>query len=1099
MTNVTRAAVRKVLHVFETGDEARWYARASLLAAGPGRVGASFVSLPQLVMQVGTALWGEGASADRLDVALRAILSAAPFRGAFVPLEKETRAARLLRRSLLQVLVAVQQARSMGAASPVNLSPRDERVIALADAFAVCTEKPGKRTWHAGHVRAMLDAGARELPLVRDLHALVHAPEVVEMTWVRAWLESLAPGRLDSLDVAASEDPADVGDATDVVEHACGSPIVEVVTAARLFFAAPHESLAVLVPPREVSTWASRLNHLDVPVLAYLGGEDAPSAAERLLDTAADLLAGRGVEREALRELLTTRRLAWRPRQQVEASEPIDDGAPQELERHAISEAQIGRHFGRQRAATGTLEEWRARLELAKAVGAREGGEGEARSNEAHDALLSRLDRLACARTASAMLELLRDLAFQKRGGYLPAERSAAKSVIDRLKISGHRPFAEVWSALARDGVGGVAGAWMDRHHAQSDANGGEAAVWVVPWSARPERLPGMPTRRVLAGLDAFPARSQRSPWTSPQLLAGLGLRTGAERAAAGRTSLEAMLERKGLAVVSHRTHDGGGATVVSTAWLSRWRTERATSARVHMTWPREALTAHSAWPLHDGYVFTPAERSPADEADFADLSRRIEAVHAHGAETISPWTGDLGVRLQAGVYSVSSLQRFALNPYRYFLERVLGLKEEDALGDDLDAREQGTVTHAALEAPIASRQASNGGAWIDFAAEFEGIVQETRSALADQYGSSLGALLTEVIRASSVERWGDELEAFLQSRLEELNATKDKSATELASEKNAHGERIERIAFLEEALAEPFTTASVEAACIANEKSVSLPKKFKAALAGDAKELEELRAELINKKRLSAKAILGAELRLLGAPGSHAVAAEKHLEVRADKTPDGVDIPLALAIPGYEPIHVRGSVDRLEHCSRRGFVVVDFKSGAKLSVKELKEKIASGEHLQLPLYAVAVEQLAAAGRIRSRDGQGAHEGTARVGAVMLANLKRHRESDSHAAVAIDPHAELKAGQSAVELARRYAHAFREAIEAGCFLLADRQKTKAGAASGSDAFARAMRFIPTATKKPAEVRAWRKREAPPNIPLAPEHLLVKRAEGAETP
>ena len=157
------------------------------------------------------------------------------------------------------------------------------------------------------------------------------------------------------------------------------------------------------------------------------------------------------------------------------------------------------------------------------------------------------------------------------------------------------------------------------------------------------------------------------------------------------------------------------------------------------------------------------------------------------------------------------------------------------------------------------------------------------------------------------------------------------------------------------------------------------------------------------------------------------------------------------------------------------------------------------GEHLQLPLYAVAVEQLAAAGRILAREGNVAHEGTARVGAVMLASLKRAGKSESHAAVAIDPHAELKAGQSAVELARGYAHAFREAIEAGCFLLADRQKTKAGAASDSDAVARAMRFIPTATKKPAEVRAWRKREAPPNIPLAPEHLLVKRAEGAETP
>ena len=1099
MTNVKRAAVRKVQYVFETGDEARWYARASLLAAGSGRVGASFVSLPQLVMQVGTALWGEGASEDRLDAELLAVLSKAPFRGAFVPLEKETRAARLLRRSLLHVLLAVRQARTMGAATPSNLSPRDEGIVALAEAFAARTEKPGKRTWHAGHVQAMIEAGARDLPVVRDLHVLVHAPEVVEITWARAWLESLAPGRIDSLALAAREDSTPVAATTAVVEHACGSPVVEVVAAARLFFAAPHEGLAVLVPPREVSTWATRLTNLGVPVLAYMGGEDAPSAAERLLDTAADLLAGRMVEREALRELLTTRRLAWRPRQNVEASEPIDDGAPQELERHAISEAQIGRHFGRQRAAMGTLEEWRERLELAKSVGAREGGEGAARSNEAHDALLSRLDRLAGARTAAAMLALLGELAFTKRGGHLPAERSAAKSVVDRLRISGDRPFSDVWSALARDGVGGVAGAWMDRHHAQGDANVGEAAVWVVPWSARPERLPGMPTRRVLAGLDAFPARAQRSPWTSAELLAGLGLRTGAERAAVGRASLEAMLERQGLAVVSHRTHEGGGSRVVSTAWLARWRMERAPSARARITWPREAVTAQCAWPMPDGYALTPAERAPADAADGAELSRRVEALRFHGAATISPWTGDLGVRLPAGVYSVSALQRFALNPYRYFLERVLGLQEEEVLGDDLDAREQGKVTHGALEAPIASRHRSNDGAWVDFAAEFESIVRETRSALADQYGSSLGALLTEAVRASSVERWGDELEAFLQSRLEELNATKGKSADALASETGAQRERVDRIPFLEAALAEPFTSASVDDACIKHGRELTKLRNLTKALAGDTAILAKMRADLAKDQRLYNVGLSKAALRLLGAPGSHVVAAEKHLEVRADETPGGVDIPLALAIPGCEQLHVRGSVDRLEHCCRRGFVVVDFKSGAKLSVKELKEKIASGEHLQLPLYAVAVEQLVAAGRILAREGNAAHEGPARVGAVMLASLKRTGKSESHAAVAIDPHADLEAGYSAVELARAYAHAFREAIEAGCFLLADRQKVKAGATSGSDAFARAMRFVPAATKKPQDFRAWRKREAPPHVPLAPEHLVVKRAEGAETP
>jgi RecB family exonuclease len=1119
--------VRKELFVFESGDEARWFARATLLAAGGGRVGALHVSLPQLVMQVGTALWGPGASPEQLDAALRDLIAIAPFAGAFTPLEGDTHAARLLRRSLLQALLPLVQAHAMGCPAPADLGPRDRQLVALAEAFAARTREAKKRSWHAGHVKAMIEAGAARLPLLRDLTSITHTADVFGMTWAARWLEALAPGRVRAL----AEDARAAGGAeTRVVEHACGSPVVEVVAAARLFCGAPREGLAVLVPPQEVADWAARLGNLRVPVLAYVGGGEASSAAERILETAAALQAGRVVTREELRALLTTRRLAWRnlgedgelragakdvkdakANAEVRGSDDGGGGAdgdddegegPDELTKadappRPISETQIGRHFGRQRSATGTFAEWRARLETAKRdAEARD----DARAVEAHVALLARLGRIARADTAEAMHALLRELAFQKRGGAVPAERSAASSVLERLRVSGARPFAEVWATLTQEGVGGIAGAWVDAWHegeaAEPGAPPSRAAVWVVPWSARPERLPGLPARRVLAGLDAYPPKTPRSPWASEALLAAYGLRTGAARSAASVASLEATLAAPGLAVVSHRTHDASGAAIVPPAWLARWRSERRPANDAdRVPWPRGAVSPYAPGAAPPGYALTPGDRGPSDGEARAELARRAEAVRAHGATTIGPWTGALGVTLPADVYSVSSLQRFALNPYRYFLEKVLGLKEEEELGDDLDAREQGTVTHAALEEPIAERQRENGGAWVDFAAEFEELVKDTRAALAKHYGSSLGSLLTAAVREGSVARWSDELELFLDARRKQLDLTRGKSAEDLVAN---HATRAAEIAFLEDALAEPFTRASAEAACVAHGKQYGYQKNLKKAVDGDAAARDKLVDKLTDEKRKAKNALEKAEDKLLAAPGTHVVAAEKRLEIRATET--SAEVPLALEIPGRTPLRIRGSIDRLEHCERRGFVVADFKSGKALTAKEFGRKLSSGEHLQLPLYAAAVEQLAREGRITARDRDGTH-GEASVGAVQLLSLKRERADRPPPAVAIDPHLAPsdETAHSAIELARFYAHAFRDAIEAGCFLLADRVELEAGGATGADALARAMRAVPRAAKEKEKLRPWQTREAPDAIPLKPSDFEAAQDERAVTP
>jgi RecB family exonuclease len=491
-------------------------------------------------------------------------------------------------------------------------------------------------------------------------------------------------------------------------------------------------------------------------------------------------------------------------------------------------------------------------------------------------------------------------------------------------------------------------------------------------------------------------------------------------------------------------------------------------------------------------------ERGPAHDESRAELGRRIEAARAHGATTITDWTGDLGVTLHADVYSVSSLQRFALNPYRYFLEKVLGLKEEEELGDDLDAREQGTVTHAALEEPIATRQKERGGAWVDFAEEFEELVKDTRAALAKHYGTSLGPLLTEAVREGSVARWSDELEAFLRARRTELDRTHGVTVDGVANTLSAdHEEQVKKAALYAEALAEPMTQTSIDAAFTKHGKPLKGRPytDFKKALADD-----EARAKLEGTRDKEANAVAKrrgkAEVLRIEAPGTHVVAAEMRLEKSATETEE--EEPLALEIPGRAPLHVRGSIDRLEHCTRRGLVVADFKSGKAINAKALATKIGTGEHLQLPLYAAAVEQLAREGRIATSDGKGSL-GKASVGAVQLLSLKRQDGRDKHAAVAIDPHAPMESGRSAIELARLYAHAFRDAIEDGCFLLAERVEIKAGGNAGADELVRAMRVVPKATRQKPKPQPWQTREAPAAIPLTAEDFDAAKDEGAVTP
>jgi RecB family exonuclease len=409
--------------------------------------------------------------------------------------------------------------------------------------------------------------------------------------------------------------------------------------------------------------------------------------------------------------------------------------------------------------------------------------------------------------------------------------------------------------------------------------------------------------------------------------------------------------------------------------------------------------------------------------------------VEAHGATAATPWTGELGVRVPVRAYSVSALQRYAKNPYLYFLERVLGLAEDEDAADDLDAREQGVVVHRSLEEPVKKRLERGP---VDLQAEHAALVAETKATLKDAYGEGLGALLAKEVRERSVARWTHELDGFLSAR-HALRADLEGHTPEtLAGKVKKHQEEQDKVARQKDKLAK-------------NPNDADARRRLVEADASIAKRLAKKRAELLER------------------PGSHALAVELRL--------DTDDAPLALAYGDRPALPLRGSVDRLE---RDGdvLVVADFKTGAALSATAFRADLASGEHLQLPIYAAAVEQLVREERLA------APEATARVGSIQLVYVRRKHNTPKWKVLAIDPHAPLLEGPSAIAIALGFAHAFREAIEGGSFVLADRvEKTP-----GADALVRAMRFVPLATKQPAT--SWATRGVGEAHPLTAQDLAV---------
>ncbi|MFZ4580321.1 MAG: PD-(D/E)XK nuclease family protein [Myxococcota bacterium] len=915
----------------------------------------------------------------------------------------------------------------------------------------------------------MATAGATALPLLRDQARVVAMWDASWPRWAETWLRALIGERLL---VETPTEPR--APCANFVVHQCHSPAAERFAVATKVLGQPEPSV-VVVPADEVGSWAHHLDLLGVPVLAFVPGQRGATLVEKCLQAWADLHDGKSVARADLDDLILGKVLNWRHR---DASSAEAKGSSADAVRtpDPLTREKLRKLWRGVRRGSGTLQQWQTRLsavqrrseaEIDELVGRgllepAESVERKAAVVAGSAEVAARLDILRIHHTKAEVIDLLRQCELVGMAAHRPLEAAAAKSALGQLRDAEQMEFADAWRAVASAGLANASGAWTDK------TCPGSGVCWVVPWGGVPDTVPG---RRFLCGLDRHPPGAGDEPWLSAATLCERGLPTAAMRAEPARREVERALSGAASAVLSYRTRTGQGATASPSAWLAQFIERIELPPKGDPAWQRTWSRSTVATWYQDTAIreaSQTAEPGPGATEESADLLRRRQALQSHLSGTAGPWTGALGVRPPVGVrgHSVSGLQRFACNPYRYFLEKVLGLREDEENDDSLDSREQGSALHTALELPMLGR-VKHGP--FDLSQAPATLRDEILSGVELQYRTAAGDLLAEAVWTGDAERWAGELGLWLTQRAEELaNAPTDDVDGGLAHDPKLK-EALGTIALLDTFLADPSETTL---ALLKDQYSVSansnLYKAMKALATDTEGDRSALTANLVTLSEKASKDAAKHEKRVrqryLGRPYSHLIAVEQLLHA-APGQPLAVDVGEGMVLP------MQGSIDRIEWSpERHQLAVVDYKSGTPDT--KLADKIATGEHLQLPLYALALETLVARGLF----GAGHVPIDALVGAIRLEFLKR--KNKFHSMAVLDVHAPLplataergadEAGampsslaapcppaSSAMEVARAFARQFAQAIDRGEFPLVQR-----AGKDWPDSMTLAMRSIP---------------------------------------
>jgi RecB family exonuclease len=266
-----------------------------------------------------------------------------------------------------------------------------------------------------------------------------------------------------------------------------------------------------------------------------------------------------------------------------------------------------------------------------------------------------------------------------------------------------------------------------------------------------------------------WPDRGRRSIFYPATLLAQLGWPADADRLAAARARFQDLLRlaRVRVSVSTFTLEDD--AIVPASAFLEELERaglpiERVPPGRCERVFLHEAISedpvaaaALGGGPLE--WLMLRASRSPAAGGMY------------HGAA---------GAR-EAGVYAVSSIERYLDCPFKYFAGYVLRLPEERAEESGLTPQERGQFLHEVFEAFFFEWQSSGRGTlttenMADALAIFESIAETQLATLPESeralerthlLGSAAAPGLAERAFAFEIEHGGDVVERLLEHELE--------------------------------------------------------------------------------------------------------------------------------------------------------------------------------------------------------------------------------------------------------------------------------------------------------------------------------------------
>jgi hypothetical protein len=646
-------------------------------------------------------------------------------------------------RDLLEAFVELERVLAVGEldlAGLIAASDPDSRDRSMLEAFArfrgsiaELLEAQGGGWWR-GQALARVLAGHERVGFLRRRAAAIAIGFESEATaaWERALIATLGfeswplvwPGR---------------GRGSLAMRLECASPESEIAAVARMLRTGESTDAAVLAPSESIGRWAARLRHRDIPVRAWVTRPARLTAAARITRALLRIAEQPLARRAELDAILFG--VALRPWADVDES---------------VDLAKLRAAWDRQRWSAIGLDGLAERLQAS----------GEA-AERAIAAAIERLARWRASPGASELRALLDDWQLLERAAAHGAgpERAAARAIDDtlaRLEEDAKSPtLAELGMAIEHALALARTGEWIETRSER-----GPAPVWVLSYDAVLDRLP---SRVFMTGLDRHPAPRLHAP-LSDELRETIGLVGEARRFSTELRRLDAIVAScPDRVIASHRRSDGAGNELPPGPWIAGRQDEREQGRGVAVGVDAIALPT-------DARATAVIERELLGLGLDEELARRIQAIRSHDGPHVGPHTGALAVAIPPAVYSISSLQSYAVLPYRYFVERVLGLGQREGRDPDaagLMASEQGQVVHRAIDHALAQRLAGRTEP-LEVASIAESLLAESLAALDVGYRQRAEHGQAEAIWASERDRWAVELGVWWESWIARLRGRRE-------------------------------------------------------------------------------------------------------------------------------------------------------------------------------------------------------------------------------------------------------------------------------------------------------------------------------------